>query len=485
MRTKLPSRILQPLTATLLCGATLSAQAVCDFLPTAPEVVLNTSFGVVHTSCGPVQVAGGIYQFRNVVIPAGVRVRGSGPNPLIILATGSVTIDGELSVRGGDGQRVDTLNSANFPSIGGRAVCGGSDGGMGSPSSVSRSPSGQQGWSFANSQNLGGFPGLLSCAQNCGRGSAGGGGSFATAGDPHYLVLSNGTANIQQLGVGGSGCTSSSVSLPGGAPGSAVFVDGIPDNDFLGTGVNVFRRSLVRGELSALIGGQGGGGGGDLSWQGCTILDPNFHNDAKGGGGGAGGGVVILFAAGLVHIGGDGRIDADGGNGGGGEQAGGNTHGGGGGGGSGGLVIVGSSTGIEFVAHGETYANNDFSFAVSADGGAGLQGVFGGSEIRSKYDRVGFNWPSRPVGGLGGMGIVQFVTPIGANQDGTNTILDDHVHVVQNGARLTGAQKQRYLAWRGYFDAARATYVDDAGLPTNIGRNEGDIRPSPILIPLL
>jgi hypothetical protein len=468
-----------------LGSATLVAQTGCDFLPTAAEVFLDTSFGIVDTSCGPVQVAGGIYQFRNVVIPAGVRVRGRGPNPLIILASGTVTIDGQLSVRGGDGQRVDTLNSANFPTAGGVAVCGGSNGGLGSPSSVSRSPSGERGWSAANSQNAGGFGGLLSCVAGCGRASAGGGGSFATAGDPFYPLLSSGTSSVQQLGVGGRGCTTAAVLLPGGAPGSAVFVDGVLDNDFLGVGVDLFSLRFVTGELRSFVGGQGGGGGGDVSSSDCSVTDPNFMMDEKGGGGGAGGGVLLLFSSGLLHIGADGRIDADGGHGGGGEQVGSNNRGGGGGGGAGGLVLLGSSTGIEFVAHGETYANGDFAFAVSADGGVGLQGAFSGREIRGKYPApTATTWDASPIGGMGGMGIVQFFTPIGINQDGTNTILDDNVHVVQNGVRLTGAQKQRYLAWRGYFDPAQSTFVDDAGNPTNIGRNEGDIRPSPILIPL-
>ena len=49
---------------------------------------------------------------------------------------------------------------------------------------------------------------------------------------------------------------------------------------------------------------------------------------------------------------------------------------------------------------------------------------------------------------------------------------------------LTGAQKQRYLAWRGFPDN-NGVWSDDFGNPTNIGKAEGDIRPTPILLPFV
>ena len=91
---------------------------------------------------------------------------------------------------------------------------------------------------------------------------------------------------------------------------------------------------------------------------------------------------------------------------------------------------------------------------------------------------------SKPSGGLGGMGIVQLMTPIGTNRDRTNTVLDDRIDIILNNQVLTGAQKQRYIAWRGYLDRT-GQRVDDRGLPTNIGANEGDIRPAPVLLPIL
>ena len=39
------------------------------------------------------------------------------------------------------------------------------------------------------------------------------------------------------------------------------------------------------------------------------------------------------------------------------------------------------------------------------------------------------------------------------------------------------------IGWRGFPNAA-GVFVDDDGVATNIGKNEGDIRPTPILMPV-
>lgn len=77
---------------------------------------------------------------------------------------------------------------------------------------------------------------------------------------------------------------------------------------------------------------------------------------------------------------------------------------------------------------------------------------------------------------------MQLITPPGTNADGTNTVLDDNVVLIRNGLPLTGALKRQFLGWRS-FRNAQGVLVDDAGVPTNIGANEGDIRPSPVLLP--
>ncbi|MFY9345795.1 MAG: hypothetical protein WAT39_25110, partial [Planctomycetota bacterium] len=183
-------------------------------------------------------------------------------------------------------------------------------------------------------------------------------------------------------------------------------------------------------------------------------------------------------------------ITADGGNGGGGSAAASCWFAGGGGGGAGGLMILAARVHVELHVKGETYANNDYEFVLSADGGVTTTGTFGTPVVVAKYPAngqptiPGTMYDSAPLGGFGGMGVVQLMTPAGTgNPDGTNTILDDNIRVIRNGVLLGGAQKQRFLAWRGYVNAA-GVRVDDFGVPTNIQGNEGDIRPAPALLPL-
>ncbi|MEQ1633121.1 MAG: hypothetical protein ABL997_12160, partial [Planctomycetota bacterium] len=265
--------------------------------------------------------------------------------------------------------------------------------------------------------------------------------------------------------------------------------------------INRQRQIRIRGELASPVGGAGGGGGGDRApAPDCAINASTFVNDNKGGGGGGGGGVLIVKALGPIIIGPRGRIEADGGNGGGGEQAGSCNQGGGGGAGSGGMVILMSASRIEFNARG-TGANyryaapeNEYTFAISADGGICRTGQFLTPDVQSKYPvsgqgtvLAGSQYDVRPLGGFGGMGVVQLMAPPGdpsaPNVDGTNTVLDDNIRVRRAGVITTGTQKQQLLAWRGFANA-NGTPVDDAGNPTNIGSSEGDIRPTPLFLPV-
>jgi hypothetical protein len=84
------------------------------------------------------------------------------------------------------------------------------------------------------------------------------------------------------------------------------------------------------------------------------------------------------------------------------------------------------------------------------------------------------------------------MAPPGENlNDGTNTRLDDNIRILEPGSystpgtgiELVGAKKRQLLGWRG-FPNSLGTYVDDQGNPTDIGANEGDIRPSPTLMPV-
>jgi len=470
------------LTAGCLLAAPLAAQRL-DYDP-PQSVVLNTNFTTVTPVQGvPINVAGGIFRFRNVRIRPGVTVRGEGTNPMIWIVSGSFTVEGKLTVQGGDGSGANTLNSANFPVAGGAGQCGGGSGGFGSPNSTGRSISGEIGFGAGQTPNGGGNGGRLSCTPNCNSGSGGGGGANATAGDLRYTT---GMQFAQLLGLGGAGCRPSG-SIPGGSAGTPVFADMRTDNDFWGASVDLFRGIPLVGELGMPLGGQGGGGGGDRSTS-CAVLDPTFVTDAQGGGGGGGGGVLVIFAGDRVVVTSTGWICADGGHGGGGSLAASSTQGGGGGGGAGGTVLVLGARGIDLHARGETYANRDYDFSISADGGVSLSNGFQSPPIGSKYPAngqppLGANvLDARAFGGMGGMGLIQLYAPYGVNADGTNTILDDGIRVFVGGQQVFATEKQRYLGWRG-FPQPNGTVVDDAGNP--VSPDEGDIRPAPVLIPLL
>ncbi|MBX3461896.1 MAG: hypothetical protein KF830_01910 [Planctomycetes bacterium] len=482
-----------------------------EFDPQPNETILNTNFTqVVPKQGSPYNVSGGVFNFKNVRIGAGKTVRGQGSNPMVWLVSEKFEVFGTLSVRGGDGTRVESVGNADVPKDGGIGVCGGGDGGAGSPSATLRDAAGGTGRGPLQATGQGGTGGLLSCRAGCNRGSGGGGGSLATQGDPNYKqkVAAVGTfpagtpTNVQpvfqqQTGLGGLGCIGAAGAVTrdvnGGTAGPVAFVDARNDNNFWGSGIDFNRRLRITGELSVPVGGGGGGGGGDLSYNAsCTIEgEANFLNDSSGGGGGGGGGVLIVKALGPIVIGdssGNGRITADGGNGGGGEPSASCGRGGGGGGGSGGMVILMSATRIEINVRGGNYAQNNYDFSVSADGGVCRTGT-GTPVVTGKYPANGVaitttfmtTYDSAPLGGFGGMGIVQLMAPPGLNADGTNTVLDDNIRVLQGGAELSGAAKQAALAWRGI--QGPTGFRDDFNNVVSIGDNEGDIRPSPILLP--
>jgi hypothetical protein len=484
-----------------------------DYRPNTREVVLNTDFTQISPTNGaPFNVSGGVFQFRNVTIPAGVSVRGVGSKPMVWLVTGDFIVEGEITVAGGAGARVDTLFSANFPTAGGVGVCGGGNGGRGSPSTNSVDQQGEAGYGADQTPGAGGLGGWHTCrVSRTSVGGGGGGGSFSTFGDPYYyLGFTPGPTPAVMLGRGGRMGIGSTATGPQVEAGPLTFRDARVDNDFYGTLIDLAQSPprRITGELLVARGGAGGGGGGDT---GPLCDNPaNFILDRKGGGGGAGGGVLIVKALRRIVIKSSGSLNASGGNGGGGEEAGTNSVAGGGGGGSGGMVVLMTGSGIHIAAHGRTYAdgtinsnvNGAYTFAVQADGGIGTSaGTVVGKYPGDGAPTVPSQW-ERSLGGFGGLGLVQLMAPPGDNRDdGTNTVLDDRIYFYRDDAALgrgldsrnphldgamTGADKIAYLGWRGF---ARETGErrDDAGNPVRLPRNnqggEGDIRPSPVLLP--
>ena len=312
-------------------------------------------------------------------------------------------------------------------------------------------------------------------------------------------------------------CLSNPASGPFVDAGPRAFMDSHADNDFYGVGVDMRRSLRIVGELLAARGGAGGGGGGDTGVR-CPP-NPQFIIDAPGGGGGGGGGALIVKVLGRIVVRAGGLLTANGGDGGGGSSYGSCGNAGGGGGGSGGMIVLMSGRGIHIAAHGAPYAdavlsgngNGAYNFAIEADGGVGLRSLFQGNAVTGKYPgrggqttAAGFDF--NPIGGFGGLGLVQLMTPAGDNLpaalggDGTNTVLDDNVFFYSDDAQLdrglastnpngagamVGAQKMRYLGWRGLIDG-RGVGRDDAGNAIVLPRDnhgEGDIRPSPVLLP--
>jgi hypothetical protein len=163
--------LLRTLAVALSLAAVLPAQiggngSGGSFHPVTQELVLDTTAN------------GGVFQFSLIHVAQGVTVRFSGPNPVILLCTGTVDIDGQLQVDAGSGP---------YPGPGGHA------GGIsGSPGSAGSGPGGGSAGALPG-------PGGAAAHANAGTGSApvygaalpfdlrggsgGGGGSFVNAND--------------------------------------------------------------------------------------------------------------------------------------------------------------------------------------------------------------------------------------------------------------------------------------------------------------
>ncbi len=391
-------------------------------------------------------VRGGRFEFTEIDIPAGVIVRPSGANPLVLCATGSVRIGGTLALAGADGVPAygDDRSYTSVP--GGHAVAGGGRGGDSNPivtfppDSLSflalvSSVAAETGFGLDPADGLmkrrgggGAVNGILEREKsgkyqtdnelgNCdefriGNGACkiGGGGGGAMLRPGRFAADSagnrlDGVANVVPDGQGGFLFDPAVTTLACGDPGLHPFADdGSTTNDFFGP----------LGQLTRLVGGQGGGGGATLTesyycgnW--CDLdADPanngvcdNSDNlpwrgyapsvgDARGGGGGGGGGALQIQAIGTIAVLATGVIDAHGGAGAGGEGLGCSYWGGGGGGGAGGAIVLQSGAGIVIedgavldVRHGrgnDAAQDNDYADCSSTgdnpgDGGHGGDGL--------------------------------------------------------------------------------------------------------------
>jgi hypothetical protein len=352
----------------------------------APEnVILDTTFTLITNAnqTATQAVVNGVVNVRNFTIFQGSSVTAIGPNPLRILASGNVVIDGRLICKGSNNRGVATLDTTCIPEIGSDGNLGGGKGGSGSYLTTQSTPKGQDGFGAFNLPGLGGEGGHSSFragGDSTRRPGGGGGGALGA----NVFEVARPTCFDQTVigldaergfpGTPGSGdaLLGAGTKPQGGIVGTRPFADNDSTNDFLGLMVTTTGQ-VVRGELAQIWAGAGGGGGGDSCNTAAFPTTPFLcSGDEKGCGGGGGGGSVTILALGDIRLGQRGVIDAGGGVGGGGENSasGGITRiGGGSGGGSGGHIILQSASQVDL-----SNCQTAFGAGIFARGGQGGAG---------------------------------------------------------------------------------------------------------------
>lgn len=235
-------------------------------------------------------------QVTNFRLPAGITLRPTGSNPLIIRSLQDVIIEATASIDCSGENGSPTRQPATSTSSGGTGHCGGGRGGDGGRHTGVAFVAAERGYPQSGATNaLGGGPGAA---------EAGGGGGGS--------LFNNSPA--------GSGFNNA-----GGAVGATA-------------GTNLDDQEFTR-----FLGSAGGGGGG--------AAVASLATDSTGSGGGAGGGAVFIFA--YQDFTNQGSISVRGGNGG--IDTGGTTLGGLGGGGGGGTVVL--IAGRNYVNDGSVLSN--------------------------------------------------------------------------------------------------------------------------------
>jgi hypothetical protein len=329
-------------------------------IPPDTVIILDTTLDIIFGGPGGVPtttqtVINGVVDIRDLFIPSTSAIICLGPNPVTLLATGKVTIEGRFTVNGSNSAGVGTLNTTNQPEPGAPGQCGGGRGGTGSWMTNQSTPYGGPGFGPFQVPGAGGQGGETSYAlgnKQARRAAGGGGGGHAR--DVRYDFKNDGVSIVRAQartgmdaesgapgGLNGTGAVSQNQRAQGGAIGVSPFLDGVPGNDFSGL-MTLTGGGLVKGELDTSAPGSGGGAGGDAVNSDTFPLEPFLPTgDEKGAGGGGGGGKLHVLALGPILVGATGEITAEGGHGNGGE----NTSffdrvGGGSGGGSGGSIVL-------------------------------------------------------------------------------------------------------------------------------------------------
>ena len=336
---------------------------------TANTTIVGGPNGIATTTQ---EAVNGIVDVRNLIVREGATLRIQGPNTLLVNATGDVIIDGDIDASGFNAKDVATLNTGQQPEIGGAGAAGGGRGGDASQVVTDSTPRGGPGFGPFGEPGTGGQGGESGYAgfnlgKDARRPGGGGGGRFAA--DFSIDVA----GQFAQQGFPGHpesrGAETNALPALGGVPGRGIFQDGDPSNDFWGIqpiveddGAGGFELTgLVRGELTRIWAGYGGGGGGD-ALPSTSFPSPRWNagSDEKGGGGGGAGGGIRIRALGEISFGRRGRILSEGGHGGTGENTNFLDHvGGTGGSGSGGHVVLESALRIDLTGRNPLNSDGD------------------------------------------------------------------------------------------------------------------------------
>jgi hypothetical protein len=292
-------------------GNKLLGRVCLEHVPSKPvtfatQTINTASVGV--GSCDEIRAQPGgpslcLVTATTITVSAGTTLRATGPNPLVLIATQSITINGGIDVasHAGDpavgagartamgavpGCSVTSLdgvagvkNNNNFNGGGGAA--GGGFGGAGGAGGTG----GKGNTARGNPAALGAAPTVLvgGCPGGRGGDGIGGGGALGGGGGGAVYLLAGDSitvpGKINASGAGGAGGTSGADSSGGGGGGGSGGMIGLEATHI-----------TVTGSLVSNGGGGGGGAGGDLGLVGQAGSDPASVAAAAGGPGGDQGG---------------------------------------------------------------------------------------------------------------------------------------------------------------------------------------------------
>ncbi|MDA9860498.1 hypothetical protein N9C81_01350, partial [Planctomycetota bacterium] len=157
---------------------------------TAPREIYTDSSTAFSDSDGKVHIPqSGVLNVHDFTIDSGATLRGRGVNPLVIYATGTVTINGEINVSGNNAVWPSGLNSPQFIEGGALGECGGGQGGDASQIGLAETPRAESGDGPFGIEGIGGqggegiFNGRTAstglAGQTARSAAGGGGGGFA------------------------------------------------------------------------------------------------------------------------------------------------------------------------------------------------------------------------------------------------------------------------------------------------------------------